>query len=149
MRVKIKRIDKSLPLPKYETKGSVGFDLYCRELVKVLPNQYLLIPGNVIVKTPASYMLLIAPRSSTFKRFGLTFPHSIGVIDQDYCGREDEINILVFNPSDKTVTIEKGERIAQGIFVKIDTAGWEEIDKVKNGSSGGFGITNRNTKDSG
>jgi dUTP pyrophosphatase len=51
-------------------------------------------------------------------------PHSIGVIDQDYHGEKDEILVQVQNITTAPVTVERGERIAQGLFVKIEKAEW-------------------------
>lgn len=140
MKVKIKRTDKSLPLPVYQTKGSVGFDISAREDTAVPPKSVALVPGNIIVETPPGYMLLIALRSSTPRKKGLHKPHGIGVIDNDYCGEEDEVKVQVFNSTDKEVVVEKGERIAQGIFVKIDKFEWDEVEKMGK-SRGGFGST--------
>ena len=140
MNVKIKRLDKSLPLPEYKTDGAVGFDIYVRETTTIGPGKVELIPGNIIVETPPGYMLLIALRSSTPRKKGLIKPHGIGVIDNDYCGEDDEIKVQVYNYTDKDVVVEKGERIAQGIFVKIDTCKWEETDEMGK-SRGGFGST--------
>jgi len=100
----------------------------------------------VIVKVPEGYMLMIVPRSSLPRKKALVCPHSVGIIDQDYCGPEDELLVQVQNISDHPVVIERGERIAQGIFVKVDTAEWEEVEA--NGKSrGGFGSTGKNHKD--
>ena len=142
MKIKIKRIDKGLPLPKYETSGSVGFDFLAREDTLVKAKSIALIPGNVIVETPVGYMLKIALRSSTPKRKGLLSPHGVGVIDQDYCGNEDEIKIQVYNFTNQDVLVEKGEKIAQGVFVKIDKFEWEEVDEMNKKTRGGFGSTN-------
>ena len=122
MKVKIKRLDKDLPLPKYETDGSVGFDLLCREAVTIAPQTVALIPANVIVETPPGYMLMVTLRSSTPRKLGLLIPHGVGVIDRDYCGEGDEIQIQVYNFTGQPVTVERGDRIAQGIFVRVDTA---------------------------
>ncbi|MEK6853775.1 MAG: dUTP diphosphatase, partial [Nanoarchaeota archaeon] len=67
-------------------------------------------------------------------------PHGIGVIDNDYCGEEDEIKVQVYNNSSNIAKVEKGERIAQGIFVKVDRFEWEETDKMGK-TRGGFGST--------
>ena len=142
MKIKIKRIDKELPLPKYETSGSVGFDLLAREDTIIKAKSIGLIPGNVIVETPVGFMLKIALRSSTPKRKGLLSPHGAGVIDQDYCGNEDEIKIQVYNFTNQDVLVEKGERIAQGVFVKIDKFDWEEVNEMDKKTRGGFGSTN-------
>lgn len=141
MKVKIKRLDKTLPLPKYETNGSVGFDILAREDVIVEPKSIGLIPGNIIVKVPKNYMLMIASRSSTPKKKGLLTPHGIGIIDHDYCGPEDEIHIQVYNFRNETVTIKRGEKIAQGVFVHIDKFELDEVEKMDSMNRGGFGST--------
>ena len=110
MKVRIQRIDKSLPLPVYETAGSVGFDILARETTKIEPGKIELIPSNVIVEVPEGYMLVVASRSSTPRKKGLTQPHGFGIIDHDYCGPEDEVRIQVYNFSGQPVTIERGEK---------------------------------------
>ncbi len=141
MEVKIKRIDKNLPLPKYETDGSVGFDILAREDITVDPRGLALIPGNIIVEVPKGYSLIVASRSSTPRKKGLLTPHGIGIIDHDYCGPEDEIKIQVHNFTDREVKIERGERVAQGLFVRIDKFAWAEHDSINEVSRGGFGST--------
>ncbi len=141
MHIRIQRIDKTLPLPTYATEGSVGFDLLARETVVIEPGRIELVPGNVIVEVPKGYMLAVASRSSTPKKKGLTPPHGFGVIDRDYCGPEDEVKIQVYNFSDQPVTVERGEKIAQGVFVRVDTFEWEEVDSIRDESRGGFGST--------
>ncbi len=140
MKIRIKRIDQSIPLPVYHTKGSVGFDIACRQDTIIKPGEISLVPGNVIVETPEGYMLLLALRSSTPRKFGLIKPHGIGVIDNDYCGEDDELKVQVYNYTDKETLVKKGDRIAQGIFVKIDRFEWEEVEKMGS-TRGGFGST--------
>ena len=140
MKAKIKRIDKSLPLPTYQTAGSVGFDIYSREDMEIQPHEIALIPGNIIVETPQGYMLLVALRSSTPRKKGLIKPHGIGVIDNDYCGEGDEVKVQVYNNTDNVVKVDKGERVAQGIFVKVDKFEWEETNTMGK-TRGGFGST--------
>ena len=87
-------------------------------------------------------MLMLATRSSLPLKKGLSFPHGIGIIDQDYCGPEDEVKIQVLNLTDKPVQIAKGDRIAQAVFVKMETALFEEMEDVKTAQNrGGFGST--------
>lgn len=141
MKVRIKRIDKSLPLPRYETDGAVGFDFVAREATTIEAKSVGIVPSNVVVEVPTSYMLVVASRSSTPRKKGLLTPHGIGIIDHDYCGPTDEIGIQMYNFTDAPVTIEKGERIAQGVFVHIDKFDWEEVDEMNKESRGGFGST--------
>ena len=141
MKVKITRIDKSLPLPEYHTKGSVACDLYARVKTKIKPKEVVRIPTNLIIATPKGYMFLLASRSSTSLKKGLMPANGIGVGDQDFCGPEDEYQIAVFNYTQKTVIVDRGERIAQGIFVPIEKASWVEVDSHGVKSRGGFGST--------
>ncbi len=141
MKVRIQRVDKALPLPKYETAGSVGFDFIAREDCIVAPKTVSLIPGNVTVEVPKNFVLFVTLRSSTPRKKGLLMPHGVGVIDHDYCGPHDEIKIQVYNFTDQPVTVTRGEKIAQGIFVHIDKPEWEEVAKIREESRGGFGST--------
>lgn len=141
MKVDIRRIDNTLPLPPYSTSGAVAFDVITRETTVIQPKQIGLIPGNVIVKIPEGYALLLFPRSSMPKKKGLTFPHSAGLIDQDYHGENDELMVQVMNITDAPVTIERGERIAQAVFVQIGKAEWNEVDTHGAETRGGFGTT--------
>lgn len=143
MKVNIKRIDKTLPLPKYETAGSVGFDLICRESAEIAPQSIVLIPANVIVETPAGYMLMICLRSSTPRKLGLMMPQGVGIVDNDYCGEADELKIQVYNFTNEIVNVERGSRIAQGVFVRVDTPEWNEVEQMSDTSRGGFGSTDR------
>ena len=137
----IRRIDKSIPMPAYQTDGSVGFDLCVREDVTVPPKDISLLPMNVIAEVPQGYMLLLALRSSTPRNFGLIMPHGIGVIDNDYCGPEDEIMLQVVNVRDEDVFIEKGTRLAQGILVNVSREQIVEVESLTQESRGGFGST--------
>ena len=141
--VRIMRIDPGLPLPTYETSGAVGFDLLARVETTVEPGRIGRIPANVVVETPPGYMLLVAARSSLPGRKGLSVPHGIGVIDQDYCGANDEVLVQVYNFTDAPVTVARGDKIAQGVFVRVDRARWEEADFSQRRSRGGFGSTTR------
>jgi dUTP pyrophosphatase len=139
MQIKIKRIDKSLPLPQYQTGGAVAFDLYSRVDMTIAPKTLERLPTNVIIATPKGYMLEIKDRSSTLKKKGLLV--TTGYIDQDYCGETDEILLQVYNISDTEVKVEKGERLGQGAFIKVEIAEWAETDMMDSSSRGGFGST--------
>jgi dUTP pyrophosphatase len=141
MDVRIKRIDKDLPLPEYLTSGSCGFDMYSREARTIEAGEIALLPSNLIIETPVDYVLIIAPRSSLARKKGLTMPNSMGIIDRDYAGEDDEILIQVENITQLAVTVDRGERIAQGIFLKMAAAQWQETDQMQAASRGGLGST--------
>ena len=140
-RMEIKRIDKELPLPRYMTKGSVGLDCYVREDTVVQPHAAVWVPLNIVVEAPEGTMIAVLPRCSTFRKTGLILANSIGVIDQDYCGEEDEIMAQVWNTTDNPVTLERGGRYFQLIIIRIETPEIIEVDKMEEKSRGGFGST--------
>ena len=138
--VNIKLFDPSLPLPEYQTSGAAGFDLYCRLDVTIDPGASVMLPTNVAVEIPAGYWLMLAVRSSLHKR-GLMPVNGVGVIDTDYCGNEDEIRLLLHNYTDQSVTIKRGERLAQGILMPRLTADFTPVDHLCERNRGGFGTT--------
>jgi dUTP pyrophosphatase len=99
------------------------------------------IPANVIVCVPKDHVLIVALRSGTPGRKGLLSPGGIGVIDPDYCGPNDEIQIQVYNFTSKTVVVERGERIAQGLLLPTVACEWDETEDFAETSRGGFGST--------
>ncbi len=140
MHITIKRIDSALPLPEYKTSGAVGFDLMTREDITIPAKGVGYAPLNVIIGTPEGHMLLLAPRSSLHKK-GLTLANSVGIVDQDYCGPEDELKAALYNFTDADVVITRGDRIVQGIIQPIQVAVFSEVEIIDADSRGGFGST--------
>jgi dUTP pyrophosphatase len=139
--VPIRRLDPDLPLPGYASPGAVGFDFHCRLDTLVQPGEIVLIPTGVAIATPPGHVLLVMSRSSTPGRKGLLVPHGAGVIDQDYSGDGDEIMCQFYNFTSEVVKVRRGERLAQGIFVRVDRAEWAEVDTMDAPTRGGFGST--------
>lgn len=142
MKIHIKRFDKEMPLPKYQTGGAAGFDLAARDAITIPAHAVGYVSLNVAVETPPDHFLLIATRGSTHKR-GLMLANSVGIGDSDFCGDEDEYKAALLNFTDASVTIERGDRIAQGIFIPFTRAEWEEVEKMESKTRGGFGTTGR------
>ena len=140
MKIRIKRFEKEVALPEYQTAGSAGFDLRARESVTIAPHAVGYVPVNVAVETPADHFLLIAARSSLHKR-GLMLANGIAIGDSDFCGDEDEYKIVLLNFTDQAVTVERNDRIAQGLFVKFTRAEWDEVEHMGRETRGGFGST--------
>jgi dUTP pyrophosphatase len=140
MQIKIKRFDKTLPLPTYKTKGAAAFDL-CSRIDTVVPlHQVTIIPLNVAVEIPFGYHAILMSRSST-QKLGLSPANGLGLIDNDYCGDNDEISFAAINHTDHEVKIEKGMRIAQLLIEKTETIELIEVDHLENIDRGGFGTT--------
>ena len=64
-------------------------DLRCAADVTMKAFEYRLIPLGVSIQLPEGYEALVAPRSSTYKKFGIIMANSLGVIDESYCGNDD------------------------------------------------------------
>lgn len=137
MKVTIKRIDKKIPLPKYEKRAS-GFDFVLRKGETFRPGEIKAVPANVVIQVPDGYVLLVVPRSSTATRVGLAMPHSMGVVDPFYCGDTSEIVLLFQNITDKTVRIKKGDVLAQGLLLKCEQLEFEEVDKMPTAGRGAW-----------
>ena len=141
MKVRIVRVDKTLPLPQYQTGGAVAFDMYSREEAVIAPREMRILPSNFIIEVPEGYALIMAARSSLAPKKGLILRKGIGVFDNDFHGPQDEMRIVVYNFTDQTVEIARGERLAQGLIMPVEKVTWEETDIIKEESRGGFGTT--------
>ena len=141
MKVRMKNISgKSL---EYKTPGACAFDFELAETTTIAPGEWKLLDTGTVIETPSGYVLMISPRSSTFKNYGLMQVNSVGIIDQDYSGDSDTIKFPYINMRKEAITIEKGERIGQGTFVKIDRAEFELVESMGNADRGGFGTTGK------
>jgi dUTP pyrophosphatase len=140
--VSIRRLDPAVPLPEYQSPGAAGFDLAASRDVEIPPNSIALIPTGLVIRAPEGHFLGILARSSTPLKRGLMVANGVGVVDQDYCGPNDEVKIQVLNFTAETVRVKKGDRIAQGLFIPVVRAAWRESDSdLREGSRGGFGAT--------
>lgn len=143
MQTNIRRIDKDLPLPEYKTAGAAGFDLSARVAVTIAAHSVGYIPLNVVVEPPKGYYTLLVPRSSLHKR-GLMPANGIGIIDADYVGNDDELKAALYNYTEQSVTIERGERIMQGVFAPLLSPQIVEVEEMQHATRGGFGSTGKN-----
>ena len=138
----IKLIDPELPMPEFHTSGSAGLDLYSRIDVTLAPKEIKRVPLNVAIKPPVDHWVLLVPRGSLHKK-GILPANGIGVIDEDFCGDDDEYQAALYNTLDKPVTIEKGERIMQIVFMPLIRPTIEQVTSMKDPSRGAFGSTGR------
>lgn len=127
-------------LPQRQTTYSAGYDLASIEVVIINPNEIKLIPTGLKVAMPKDEVLLVFPRSSLAMKKHVTMSNNVGVIDADYYNNEDNeghIMVPLLNYGPNPITIEKGERIAQGIFVTYQTT--TDDKPIKENRRGGFG----------
>ncbi|MBZ2173824.1 dUTP diphosphatase [Schnuerera sp. xch1] len=141
--MRIKVINKSnYPLPKYNTKGSSGMDLYANidKSVVMKPLDRILVPTGLYISIPNGYEAQIRARSGLSLKHGITLANGIGTIDSDYRG---EIGVILINLSNEEYTINKGDKIAQLVLTKYEKVEFEEVNSLDNTerNDGGFGHT--------
>ncbi|OLR64189.1 dUTP diphosphatase [Peptoniphilus porci] len=141
--MKLKIINKSKhPLPKYETKGSSGMDLRANleEDLVLKPLDRVLVPTGLFLEFEKGYEAQVRARSGLALKKGIGLPNGIGTIDSDYRG---ELKVILINMSNEKVTIKDGERIAQIVFMKIETPEIIEVEEISDTERGygGFGHT--------
>ena len=140
MKIKIKRFDKTLPLPVHKTNGAVAADLYSRLDFTIKPKEIAYVPMNVAIEIPDGYFIMQSARSSTHK-LGLMAINGVAVFDRDYCGDNDEYHFAVRNFTDASVHINKGDRLCQLVLIKCESFEFDEVDAMPDPSRGGFGTT--------
>lgn len=143
MKVRITRLRPDVEIPAYKTSGSAGFDLAAAEPVTIPPKQAFPVPTGLGFGIPDGHVLFLTARSSLFLKKGLVMANGIGTIDSDYRGPNDEIRIIVRNPGDAPISIEKGERLVNAIILPFVHADLEEgpadaADRGGIGSTGGY-----------
>lgn len=139
----VKIVNKSpWALPAYATPQSAGVDLRANltESVTLGPLERTMIPTGLYMAIPAGYEGQVRPRSGLAAKHGLTVLNSPGTIDADYRG---EIRVVLVNLSNEAFTIEPGERVAQMVFARHETAQWESVETLDDTErgAGGFGST--------
>lgn len=141
MEISFRRLTPDTPLPEYKTPGAVAFDLAVIEEGVLAPGERKMFRTGLVVRVPDGHMLVLVPRSSNAKK-GIQMANGVGIIDQDYCGPEDELRLFLYNIGTEPYMIEKYERVAQGIFIPITKGVFiEPQDWNVENNRGGFGTT--------
>lgn len=141
--IKVRIINKGHhQLPEYATPQSAGMDLRANieEPIILKPMQRMLVSTGLFMALPAGYEAQVRPRSGLALKHGITVLNTPGTIDADYRG---EVKVLLVNFSDTDFVINAGERIAQMVIAKHETADFievEELDETERGA-GGYGHT--------
>lgn len=129
-------------LPRYSTTQSAGMDI-CANIdnsIIIKPMERILIPTGLRMALPQGYEAQIRPRSGLALKHGITVLNSPGTIDADYRG---EIGVIIINLGTEPFEIHDGDRIAQMVIARHETADWQivtELDESNRGT-GGFGHT--------
>jgi dUTP pyrophosphatase len=135
--------DAGIKLPQRATSMAAGYDLQAVETVSIAPGEIKLISTGLKAYMQLGEVLYMYSRSSTPRKKGLILINSVGVIDADYYNNPDnegEMFFQMYNITDHDVTVEKGERICQVVFMPFLVAdGDDEVEKAER--AGGFGST--------
>lgn len=142
MTIKIMYHDKELEAMDLERHGD-WIDVRAAEDVKAYAGDFKIISLGFSAQLPKGYEAHLAPRSSTFKKWGIVQTNSVGIIDEAYCGENDVWGFPAYFTRD--TEIHKGDRIGQFRLVeKMDNVDFEHVDHLDAKSRGGFGSTGTN-----
>ena len=129
-----------IPLPRRATVGSAGYDFVCPVAVTLQPGETRVIPSGIRALIEPGWVLVLCPRSSLGRKYGMRLANTVGVVDSDYSGAENEGHILlaVVNGGDAPFTLRPGDRMCQGLLLPFGLAEEEEVTQER---SGGYGST--------
>jgi dUTP pyrophosphatase len=130
-----------LPLPARATEHAAGYDVRSAEDEVILrPGEIRLVRTGLVMELPVDLECQVRPRSGLALRHGITLPNSPGTIDPDYRG---ELQVILQNLGPDSVTLNRGERIAQLVFARFHAPEIVEVDEVSGSGrgEGGFGST--------
>lgn len=141
MEIQFSRVHPNASIPEYKTDGAAAFDLALIEDVEIPARSFTKARTGLVISVPEGHALILASRSSNPQKKGITMANSIGIIDSDYCGPEDEIHLLLENITDETVSLKAGDRVVQGMIIAAPQHTFTEVEKMTGKSRGGFGTT--------
>jgi dUTP pyrophosphatase len=142
--VHVVRLDPDLPLPGYAHVGDAGADLVARIEVLLEPNGgRAMVPTGIALGIPEGYAGFVQPRSGLALRHGVTCLNTPGLIDSGY---RDELAVLLVNTDPEVpYRVQRGDRIAQLVIQRVESAAFVEVDDLSDSERGldGFGSTGR------
>jgi dUTP pyrophosphatase len=144
MKVRIKKLPhgSNLPLPSYATAGAAGIDLRSAEALVLKPGARALVTTGIALALPERIEAQVRPRSGLAVTHGVTVLNAPGTFDLDYRG---EIKVPLINLGTDDFVINRGDRIAQMVFAKVEVAILDEVQSLDDTvrGAGGFGSSGR------
>ena len=156
VQIQIRRLDPGLPLPAYAHPGDAGADLHAATDVVLEAGERALVPTGLALALPEGYVALVHPRSGLAARHGISIVNAPGTIDAGYRG---EVQVCLVNTDrEAPFTVRRGDRIAQLVVQRCETAVFEEVADVGDlgasdrgaggyGSTGGFASAEQSTRE--
>ncbi len=138
IQVNVNKVRPHARIPDYAHPGDAGVDLYAASSHTLKPGERALVPTGVALAIPDGYEGQVRPKSGLAVKQGLTILNTPGTIDSGYRG---EIGVILVNLGQETVAIQQGQKIAQMVFSRVETARLEVVERLEETSraSGGFG----------
>lgn len=139
--VLVKRFDADVPLPVYALPGDAGADIVAAQDLRLEPGERAVLPTGIAIAVPDGYAAFVHPRSGLAARAGLGLVNAPGTIDSGYRG---EIKVIVINHDPRApLHLSRGERIAQLVFQRVETARFVEVAELPASTrgTGGHGST--------
>lgn len=138
------QLDEGARLPVYGSDQAAGADL-CACLgigntITIEPHKWAMVPTGIRIALPEGFEAQVRPRSGLAAKYGISVLNTPGTVDSDYRG---EVKVILINHSDAPFVIKDGDRIAQMVIAKHETASFsvvQTLDETQRGE-GGFGST--------
>ena len=129
-------------LPKRSTSGSAGYDFYSPIGFELNPGESIKIPTGVRCFMDKDWVLMLYVRSSIGFKYHVVLANGTGIIDSDFYNGSGEGHIFIklVNEGDKTLKVEPGDRIAQGVFLQYGITFDDDADGVREGGIGSTGV---------
>ncbi len=141
VQISIKRLDPELPLPSYAHPGDAGADLHSATDLTLAPGERALVPTGIAMALPEGYVGLVHPRSGLAARHGISIVNAPGTIDAGYRG---EVSVCLVNTDrSEPFTVHRGDRIAQLVVQRCESATFVEAEELTSTGrgAGGYGST--------
>jgi dUTP pyrophosphatase len=140
MKLFIKKLKENAVIPSYAREGDAGMDLFSTEKYLLKSGERILVSTGLAVEIPIGYEMQIRPRSGLALKKGISLVNTPGTVDSGYRG---EIGIIIINHGNEDFEINPGDKVAQAVLNKIETAEIEVVDELSESArgEGGFGST--------
>ena len=144
VKVLVKKLNTSVQLPSYKTKGASGMDLmaFLKKSINLEPGKSCLVPTGLSFAFPKEYEIQIRPRSGLAAKNNISVLNTPGTIDSDYRG---ELKVILFNHGSEKFMINNNDRIAQMVLTPTINMELEETNELPESmrGKGGFGSTGK------
>ena len=141
---RIREIYEGIRLPRRATSGSAGYDFFAPVMLELAPGETVKVPTGIRVRMEPEWVLKCYPRSGLGFKYRLQLNNTVGIIDSDYYGSDNEGHIQIKLTNDsregKRLEVKEGTGFAQGIFLEYGITVDDETTEERNG---GFGSTTR------